>query len=178
MNDNDSQWQDLMSETERRARAGGSGDAFDYFNLRAINDELRAAGIEWLITTGLTFSGKANRHGAYLTTEKIDQHRFRFGNSSMLGVRFTINFNGEFLTIEAGWPRTPKDGIVRGGGLACGLVTNSRNRKEQITLLLVRQSDGSTRWHEVAQTESRVELNAEFNETSVELHIQRLVAGS
>lgn len=176
---NDIQWQDLMSEAERRARTGASGDALDYFNLRAVNDDLRRAGIEWLFTTCLKLISninRANSNGVLLSIEKNDSHRFREGSSTMIGTRIMVTSGGEFLVFEVGWPRTPKDGIVRGGGLACGLITSSR--KERRMLLLFRQADGSTRWHEVSRTGSRIKSLSEFNEASVNLHIHGLIESS
>ena len=61
MSELDEAWALALSEAERRARMAGRGELADYLSLRSSNDLLRAAGIEWLISSFTLFAGEANR---------------------------------------------------------------------------------------------------------------------
>lgn len=146
-----------LNEARARARAAGRGDVLDYLDLRAANDRLRAAGVEWLVETFMTLAGEANRAGAGLTLVRTDAHRFRVGNSWMVGTRLVLSRGVRSLTIEAGWPRGPRDGVVRGGGLACALVAHFGRRDAGEELLLVPDGD-APRWLAVEKTGARTAL--------------------
>jgi hypothetical protein len=105
-----------------RAHAAGRRDIADYLSLRRRNDLLRRIGTDWLINEFVMLAGEANRSGAGIQLERHDEHRFARGSASMLGKGITLRHGVRALLIESGWPRTPKDGIVRGGGLACANI--------------------------------------------------------
>src|SRR5215213_5638763 len=104
-----------MAEAERRARAAGRTDLAEYLTLRAANDLARSTGIEWLLTTFQTLAGMANRAGSSIQITQRDAHRFAVGNATMVGRLLTFSLGVRRLTVEAGWPRAPRDGFVRGG---------------------------------------------------------------
>src|SRR6185369_13444288 len=87
----------VAEEFERSAAQGGSRLAF-----RRIHD-----------------SGRA---GASIQVSKQEGHRFRTGASTMVGNLLTLSNGVRALYIEAGWPRTPRDGFIRGGGLAAANI--------------------------------------------------------
>ena len=149
-----------MDDARARARAAGRGDVLDYLDLRAANDRLRAAGVEWLIEGFMALAGEANRAGAGLTLARTDAHRFRVGNSWMVGTRLVLSRGVRSLTIEAGWPRTPRDGIVRGGGLACALLAHFGRRDHGEELLLLPSAD-EPRWLLVEKNGARTPLPAD-----------------
>jgi hypothetical protein len=105
------EWARRMAEAEERARVSGRSDVADYLALRALNDVARNVGIEWLLAAITEHGGEANRDGAGIGLAQTDAHSFRVGNSTMVGKRLTLNAGVRSLTIEAGWPRTPRDGI-------------------------------------------------------------------
>jgi hypothetical protein len=74
------------------------------------------------------------------------------------------------LTVEAGWPRAPRDGIVRGGGLASARVAHFGNPKAGEELLLLPSSD-EPRWFVVGETGAR----AEFLEERLRRHVVKLL---
>src|SRR5918997_1698506 len=110
----DEDYERRMAEARERAQGGGRGDVLEYLNLRAANDAARARAVEWLLGLFTAAAGELNRAGAGLALTRTDAHRFRVGNSSMVGSRIVLRRGVRRLTVEAGWPRAPLDGIVRG----------------------------------------------------------------
>ncbi|MEO6390231.1 MAG: hypothetical protein ABIP75_00185 [Pyrinomonadaceae bacterium] len=171
MSELDEAWNLAIAEAERRARAGGRGDVAEYLALRAANDLARQTAIDWLGATFLAGAGEANRRGAAITLERTENHRFTVNGGSMVGVRVTLRSGVRSLTVEAGWPRTPRDGFVVGNGLACGRIGHFGNRKANDELLLVRPGNGAPEWWVVDQDGTR----RQFRETRVGGHLIKLV---
>lgn len=147
MSELEAEWARRLAEAEGRARTSGRSDVADYLALRALNDEARGVGIEWLLATFTAHAGEANREGNSIVLTHTDAHRFRVGNSTMVGRRLTLGVGVRLLTVEAGWPRTPRDGIVRGGGLATARIYHFGKRRDDDELLLVQSTtDAPPRW--------------------------------
>ena len=117
MSELDEAWALALAEAETRARMAGHIDLAAYLSLRTANDLLRSTGIQWLMSTSERLAAEANRHGAGIQISKDDKHRFREGNATMVGRLLTLSSGVRQLHIEAG-ARVPRDGVVRGGGLA------------------------------------------------------------
>lgn len=151
MIDREEQFAQAMQEAERRARTHGRGDVADYLRLRAVNDAARRTGIDWLFATFSQAAGEANRHGAGISTgfEKDFAndtandagHRFQVGAATMQGAQMVLRRGVRELVIEAGFPRTPSDGFIRGGGLACANIRHFGNPKANLALMLRREKD-------------------------------------
>lgn len=159
MSELDEAWALALAEAERRARAQGRGDVAEYIALRASNDLMRATGVEWLLSTLTVLAGEANRRGASVRIEKSEGHRFSVGSATMVGTRVVFRAGVRALTIEAGWPREPRDGFVRGGGLACGRIAHFGKRPPDEELLLVREKDGTPEWFILDRTGARAPLH-------------------
>jgi len=142
----DEAWAMALAEAERRARAAGRSELAEYLSLKNSNDLLRNSGIEWLISTFTILAGEANRAGASLQITSQDAHRFRIGNSTMVGRLLTFSNGVRKLFVEAGWPRTPRDGIVRGGGLACANIRHLGLTSANEQLLLAKTNNGGPSW--------------------------------
>jgi len=166
----DEEYEREMAEAQMRARAQGRGDVLDYLTLKAANDNLRARGVELLLDAFTALAGELNRHGAGLALARTDAHRFRVGHSTMVGPRLTLSRGLRALTVEAGWPRAPRDGVVRGGGLASARVRHFGNTKAGEDLLLLPAGEGP-RWFVVADTGARTELH----EAHLRRHLGRLL---
>jgi hypothetical protein len=139
MNELEADWALAMQAAELQARQRGSGDVFDYLRLREVNDAARRVGIDWLFNTFLEVAAEANRRGIRLITEKADDHKFSVGAATMKGAFVRLRFGQiRAMTIEAGFPRLPQDGFVRGGGLACARVSHFGQAQANEDLLLVR----------------------------------------
>ncbi|HEX8353926.1 MAG TPA: hypothetical protein VF611_13550, partial [Pyrinomonadaceae bacterium] len=154
----DEDYERRMDEARQRASGGGRGDVLEYLNLRAANDAARSRSVEWLLELFTAAAGELNRAGAGLALARTDAHRFRVGNSSMVGARLVLRRGVRQLTVEAGWPRAPLDGIVRGGGLAAALVGHFGDARAGEELLLVPDPEAEPRWFVVEKTGARTEL--------------------
>ena len=146
MSELDEAWEMALAEAQTRAHAAGRRDIADYLSLRRRNDLLRRTGTDWLINEFMFLAGAANRSGAGIQMERHDEHRFARGSASMLGKGVTFRHGVRALTIESGWPRIPKDGIVRGGGLACANIKHFGRPRLNQELLLIRSPKGSPEW--------------------------------
>ncbi|HYY56598.1 MAG TPA: hypothetical protein VE842_04645, partial [Pyrinomonadaceae bacterium] len=136
MSELDEQWATVVAEAERRARASGRADLAEYLSLRAANDLARSTGIEWLFESFQALAGVANRAGSSIQITHSDVHRFAVGNATMVGRLLTLSLGVRRLLVEAGWPRAPRDGFVRGGGLASARVSHFGRRAADEELLL------------------------------------------
>jgi len=168
----DEDYESRMAEAQGRARAQGRGDVVEYLTLRAANDSVRARAVEWLLDSFMAAAGELNRAGAGLTLARTDSHRFRVGNSTMVGSRLTLSRGLRSLTVEAGWPRAPRDGIVRGGGLASARAGHFGERKSDEEFLLVPAGREDARWPVGDNKGARAELE----EDRLRAHVARLLA--
>jgi hypothetical protein len=168
----DEAWELAIAEAERRARDVGRGDVADYLMLRASNDLARRAGVDWLTSVFMSVAGEANRAGASITIEQQDAHRFKVGNSTMVGTKLVFRFGLRALTIEAGWPRVPRDGIIRGNGLACGRIDHFGMKKHNEELLLVKQTNDAPQWFVIEEDTGTRSL---LVEARVRLHVEKFL---
>lgn len=158
MTELDEAWDLALAEAKNRARASGRRDIADYLDLKRQNDLLRRTATDWLINAAVLIAGNANRAGAGIQIEQDDAHRFPRGTATMVGKRITLRRGVRALTIESGWPRTPRDGIVRGDGLACANLKHFGRRRRDTELLLVRSSAKLPQWIVVGKTGKRSPL--------------------
>ncbi len=171
MSELDEAWALALAEAERRARLSGRADVAQYLALRNSNDLMRRTGIEWLIQTVLLLAGEANRAGASIQVASEDQHRFQVGNATMVGRLLSLTFGLRVLSVEAGWPRTPRDGFIRGGGLACGNLKHRGIKSASEQLQLVRSPTGAPRW--VAETKDSKHIA--LDERRLKSHLDKLL---
>ena len=146
MGELDEAWAAALSEAERRARLAGRKDVVEYLSLKNSNDLLRTAGVDWLVNAFTISAGEANRAGASIQISKQDAHRFQTGTSTMVGPLLTLSNGVRTLYVEAGWPRTPRDGFVRGGGLASANIRHMGIRSASEELLLFKLNTGTPAW--------------------------------
>jgi hypothetical protein len=149
MSELDEAWAAALSEAERKARLAGRKDVAEYLALKNSNDLLRQAGVDWLVAGFTTAAGDANRAGSAIQISKADGHRFRIGSSTMVGHLLTLTSGVRTLYVEAGWPRTPRDGVVRGGGLAQANIRHLGIRTANEELLLAKSKTGAPAWKSV-----------------------------
>lgn len=137
-------WNEAARGAREKAVAEGRRDVLEYLELREANDRARRIGMEWLFATFLDVAAEANRRGANLAVEKTAPHKFTVGAATMQGEKIRIGLGVRALTVEAGFPRTPADGFIRGGGLAAARVSHFGMAKANADLLLVRANSNST----------------------------------
>jgi hypothetical protein len=158
MSEFDEEWARTLAEAERRARERGRGDVTEYLLLRQTNDFARTTAADWLYSTFTEHAAHANRAGAAICIERHDAHRFQLGNSVMVGALLTLTQGVRQLLVEAGWPRSPRDGIVRGGGLASARIRHLGLRDADEELLLVYAKGSRPQWLVIERTGSRTPL--------------------
>jgi hypothetical protein len=89
----------------------------------------------------------------------------------MVGSRLTLSRGLRSLTVEAGWPRAPRDGIVRGGGLASARAGHFGDRKSDEEFLLIPSAREDARWLVVDKKGARADLLEE----RLRAHVARLL---
>lgn len=148
MNEPDEIWARQVSEALRKAKAAGRGDIAEYLLLKTANDAIRAASVDWLSDSAAAIAAESDSRNARISSEKENPHNFAFGNANLVGSRLSLRQGVRCLTIEAGWTRTPRDGFMRGGALACARISHFGIGKANEDLLLIRTGD-STNWFAV-----------------------------
>ena len=165
-------WAVGLAEAEARARAAGRTDIADYLSLRSSNDLIRKIAGDWLMRMFTTAAGAANRAGAAIQISTDDAHRFKVGNASMVGTRLSLSSGVRQLLVEVGWPRTPRDGFIRGGGLACGNIKHVGIKPANKELRLVLDAAGTPSWLVMEKHGSKPR---ELHEMNVKDHLAILV---
>jgi hypothetical protein len=170
----DEAWALGLAEAERRARASGRTDVAEYLALRSSNDLIRKIASDWLQKMFVSAAAEANRAGAAIQTSTEDAHRFKVGNASMVGSRLSLAYGVRRLLVEIGWPRTPRDGFIRGGGLACGNIKHVGIQPANEELRLVLNPEGTPSW----MVQPKHGTPREFHETNVKDHVAILLNDS
>jgi hypothetical protein len=170
----DETWAIGLAEAEARARAQGRADIAAYLALRSSNDLIRKIAGDWLLNLFGTVAGEANRAGAAIQVATDDAYRFKVGNASMLGPRLSLANGVRRLLVEVGWPRTPRDGIIRGGGLACGHIKHVGIKSANQELRLILNDAGMPSWIVIEQHGSPGE-SRELHERDVNTHVKILL---
>lgn len=169
MSELDEAWALALAEAEKRARLAGRNDLADYLALRNSNDLLRSTGIDWLLRTFTELAGSENRAGSAIQMTTTEDHRFHVASATMVGQLLTLGNGVRRLFVEAGWPRTPRDGFVRGGGLACANLRHLGIKSASKSLLLLKSSTGAPLWRIVGEREE------ELNESKIRHHLRILL---
>jgi hypothetical protein len=134
-------WAGMLDDAADRAAGLGRHEIVEYLRLKATNDAIRAAGVKWLFDTMIEIAGHAQRSHPMLTIERNEPHRFARGNSRLVGSMLQISYGVRCLTVEAGWTRSPADGVMRGAALAYAAVTHFGLPREGAELKLVHGDD-------------------------------------
>jgi hypothetical protein len=167
----DEAWALALAEAEQRARSAGRTDISTYLALRSSNDLLRKTGRDWLRAIFTSVAGEANRAGAGIQISSEEGHRFKVGNATMVGSRLSLANGVRILFVEVGWPRTPSDGFIRGGGLACANIKHLGLKSASEELRLVVDPSGVPRW----KVQSHSSEPHEIHEPSIREHIAILL---
>ena len=124
MTELDHVWSQMLMEAEARESGAGRRHVADYLRLRATNDAIRVMGVGWLFDTMIEIAGPAMTGHNPVTIEREEPHSFRRGSSTMVGSLLRIRQGVRCLTVEAGWVRTPSDGIMQKGALVYARITH------------------------------------------------------
>lgn len=146
MSELDEAWALGLAEAQRRARALGRTDIAEYLALRNSNDLIRQIARDWLLEMFTVAAGQANRAGAAIQISREETHRFKIGNAGMVGSSLTLVCGVRRLIVEVGWPRTPSDGFIQGGGLARGHIKHVGIQTANEELRLMLNAKGTPGW--------------------------------
>lgn len=124
MTELDHVWSEMLKDAALKAIDSGRQDLVDYLRLKAANDTIRTAGVAWLIDTFIEIAAYETRKNIAITIERQEPHNFAHGNSNMVGRLLNIRYGVRCLTVEAGWTRTPTDGVMRNGALAFARISH------------------------------------------------------
>lgn len=167
MNELEQVWSQKLSEARHKAEAAGRADVADYLNLRATNDMIRQTSVRWLFESLVEITADANRSGASVRVETENQHRFQYGNSSLVGSLARLSQGVRCLTVEAGWTRTPADGFMRGGALAVARLSHFGISRHNAELALILE-ENSPSWFAVDKNGER----ERFDSKNLNRHFQ------
>lgn len=124
MTELDQVWFRMLDEATTRADQAGRDGVAEYLRLKATNDAIRTRGVKWLFDTLIEIAGPAFLSSRGLTIEREEPHNFARGSSNMVGSLLQIRHGVRCLTVEAGWARSPSDGIMQKGSLAFARITH------------------------------------------------------
>jgi hypothetical protein len=154
MTELDQVWSEMLDKAAAHARRSGRSDIAEYLGLKAANDTIRSIGVGWLIDTMIEIAGRAVRHNAAIAVERAEPHNFAHGNSNMVGSLLCLRYGVRCLTLEAGWTRTPSDGIMKNGALAVARIRHFGQPQREAEFRLV-HGDDLPEWRD--KTNSRIE---------------------
>lgn len=166
MTELDQVWSQMLSEAAAKAVAAGESDIADYLRLKAANDVVRTTGVTWLIETFIEIASRETISNTNITIEREDPHNFAYGHSNMVGTLLEVRYGVRCLAVEAGWTRTPRDGIMRNGALAQARITHFGLPKHSAELQLV---------HGEALPEWLNKNNAVFDSNEIRRHMDLLL---
>ena len=141
MNELDEMWSQMLSQALENAKASGRHDVAEYLNLKAANDTIRQASVQWLFDTLIEIAGDANRTNLGVSIERNDPHNFSYRGANLVGSLIRLRHGVRCLTVEAGWTRTPTDGFMRGGALAFAKITHLGIPKANAEISLTRSEE-------------------------------------
>ncbi|HMT09357.1 MAG TPA: hypothetical protein PKA82_15240 [Pyrinomonadaceae bacterium] len=136
MTELDQVWSQMIGNATAQAARNGNKVVLDYLMLRASNDQIRNAGVAWLFDSATAIASAAMSDHRHLRAELFEPHSFRHGNSNLVGRKLSFQLGVRCLSIEAGWTRTPSDGIMRGGSLATARISHFGIPRETMLLQL------------------------------------------
>lgn len=146
MTELDQIWSQMLAAATAKAHDSGRHDIADYLRLKAANDAIRSLGVKWLFDSLIEIAAEATRRSPTVAIKRQEPHNFARGNSNMVGSLMNVSQGVRCLTLEAGWTRTPGDGIMRGGTLAAAKLTHFGILKANADLSLAYVGDLPV-WH-------------------------------
>ena len=159
-------WTKLLDQASLTAIESGRIDVADYLRLKLANDTIRRTGVDWLFQTLIDQAMEAERNHRHLRIDRVDPHSFKIGTSNFVGSRIEVHFGVRCLSLEAGWARTPSDGVMRNGALAIAVISHFGMRSEDSQYKLMRGTAFPV-WVD--------ELGSEIHAEEIHQHLQLLL---
>src|SRR4051812_13942443 len=114
MTELDQVWSQMLDSATRKTQGSGQHDVAEYLRLKATNDAIRTTGCSWLFNTLIEIAA-SRTSSRNIMIERHEPHNFAHGSSNMVGSRLSVSQGVRCLSLEAGWARTPSDGIMLRG---------------------------------------------------------------
>ena len=130
-------WINMLDAASKQAAGDGRHVMADYIRLKLANDTIRSTAVKWLFDTVIEAAFDLHSTRPTMKIERIEPHRFSVASSFMVGEMLQIQQGVRCLTVEAGWARTPSDGIMRNGSLAHARIRHFGLPNESEDLMLV-----------------------------------------
>jgi len=137
MTELDQIWSKMLADASALADVADRRHVAEYLRLKATNDAIREGGVGWLFDTVIEIAGRAMRDRYGITIERVEPHNFPRGSANMVGSLIEVRQGVRCLTVEAGWVRTPRDGIMQKGALAYARITHFGLPREGAEIRLV-----------------------------------------
>jgi hypothetical protein len=141
MHELDELWSQKIAAAISSARASGRSDIADYLELKQSNDLIRQTSVDWLFSSVIELASDASRTNPHIKIEREEPHEFDFRSARMAGSLVRVRFGVRSMTAEAGWPRTPAHGFMRGQALAAARILHFGVPKADVELMLMREGD-------------------------------------
>lgn len=141
MTELDQVWAAMLGSEAEKAAATGRHFLAEYLRLKATNDAIRSRGVEWLFDTAIEIAHSLSTGHAPISIERFSPHNFRRGIWNMAGSRLVFRQGVRCLTVEAGWTRTPSDGIMSGAALAFARLSHFGMPRNNAEIRLVLSDD-------------------------------------
>ncbi len=130
-------WSQMLVDAGEKADALGRSHVAEYLRLRATNDAIRSRGVGWLTETFIALASDEQRVRPDILIEREEPYSFKVGSSTMRGTLLSVRHGVRQMQLEAGWPRTPSDGIIRQGALAVARISHFGMPRNAALLRLV-----------------------------------------
>lgn len=140
-------WSQMIGEATANADKTGRTDVAQYLRLKASNDAIRSMGVGWLLDSILEIASSAATKQPQILIERFEPHNFTRSTSNMVGSLINVRLGVRCLSVEAGWTRTPADGVMIGSALAAGRIRHFGLHRKNAAMSLV-CDDKSLRWRD------------------------------
>ncbi len=131
-------WTDLLDHASLRAIESGRSDLAEYLSLKLANDTIRQVGVDWLFQALIDLAMEASETHPHMNIDRVSPHSFKVGTSNMVGSLIQVQQGVRCMSLEAGWVRTPSDGIMRNGALALARIRHFGMSTEDAEYKLIR----------------------------------------
>lgn len=146
MTELDQMWSRMLADAASKAVDSGRQDIGEYLRLKVANDLIRSQGTKWLFDTIVEIALNDPSNASLVQVERVEPHYFMRSNSRIVGSCMRIRRGVRCLTVEAGWTRTPSDGVMRGAALAAARISHFGVKKAETDLVLA-YNDAFPLWH-------------------------------
>ncbi len=164
----DQLWVNMLDAASKKAVESGRHDVADYLRLKLANDTIRTTAVAWFFESAIEAASQASLPHPNLKIERKQPHSFAIGTANMVGALIEVKLGVRCVVFEAGWVRTPSDGIMRNGSLAHARIRHFGLPRQNAEFRLVR-AEPLPVW--------RDDNGAELRTEEINRHIEMFLGG-